>query len=168
MVTEEKIQTVAFIRHGVARHNLLDASTGQRPRLEDPALLDPALVFQGKEQSLRAGESLKSWWKTMQLGEGVELVITSPLTRCIQTSMLAFLPGDFYTSDKTTVGEPKILCTEMVREAYGMHYPDKRRSKSQLQVGLCVNTGCSFSAEMVPDPVLMCFPFPEILAVFGV
>jgi broad specificity phosphatase PhoE len=106
--------------------------TGQRPNLEDPRLLDPPLVYQGKQQALEAGELMNTWWKTIQLGDTPELVITSPLTRCIQTASLIFLPGDGYTSDRRRT-EPRIFCTELVREAFGMHYPDKRREKSILQ-----------------------------------
>jgi broad specificity phosphatase PhoE len=108
----EKVQKVVFVRHGIAQHNLLDPVTGGRPNLEDPALFDPPLVFQGKQQALEAGERLKIWWHTTQLGGEVELVITSPLTRCIQTSMLAFLPGDCYTSEGRQ--EPSFYCTEYV------------------------------------------------------
>jgi len=48
--------------------------------------------------------------------------------------MLALLPGDTYTNLTSKKGEPKIYCTELVREAFGQHYPDKRRDKSVLQV----------------------------------
>lgn len=123
---------MVFVRHGVARHNLLDPVTGNRPNLENPRLLDPPLVYQGKQQALDAGERLRVWWRTFQLGKNVELVVTSPLTRCIQTATLAFLPGDFYTSDQGM--EPSFLCTELCREAFGMHYPDKRRELSVLRV----------------------------------
>jgi phosphohistidine phosphatase SixA len=133
MSSSVKIQKVVFVRHGVARHNLLDPVTGQRPNLEDPALFDPPLVFHGKQQALEVGERLKMWRDSTQLGDEVELVITSPLTRCIQTTMLGFLPGDCYTARGRH--EPKIYCTELVREAFGMHYPDKRREKSLLMVG---------------------------------
>ena len=129
---ELKVQKVAFMRHGVGRHNLLDPVTGQRPNLECPSLFDPPLVFQGKQQALEAGERLKIWWHTTQLGEEIELVITSSLTRCLQTSTLAFLPGDCYTKEGRR--EPKMYCTDRVREAYGMHYPDKRRDKSLIMV----------------------------------
>lgn len=60
-------------------------------------------------------------------------MISSPLTRCIQTSMLAFQPGDCYASNNDLSKEPRRICTELVREAYGIHYPDKRRNKSILQ-----------------------------------
>jgi hypothetical protein len=132
--SEERIQLVAFVRHGVARHNLLDPVSQQPPRLEDPDLWDPPLVYQGKLQALEAGERTRIWWKTTQLGEEIELIVTSPLTRCIQTTMLGFLPGDAYTNKESRQGEPNIYCTELVREAFGQHYPDKRRGKSVLQV----------------------------------
>jgi broad specificity phosphatase PhoE len=129
---DERVQKVVFVRHGVARHNLVDPATGSHPNLEDPHLLDPPLVYEGKKQALDAGERLRVWWRATQPGENVELVVTSPLSRCIQTATLAFLPGDGYTSDQGT--EPSFLCTELCREAFGMHYPDKRRETSLLRV----------------------------------
>ena len=131
---EERIQMVAFIRHGVSRHNLLDPISQQPPPLEDPNLWDPPLVYQGKLQAIEAGERTKTWWTRTLHGTEIELIVTSPLTRCIQTTMLAFLPGDTYTNITSKTGEPKIYCTELVREAFGQHYPDKRRDKSVLQV----------------------------------
>ena len=129
--TKEKIQTIVFVRHGIARHNLIDPRTGQLPNLKDPTLLDPPLVRDGRLQASDAGERLHVWWHTTQLGERVELVITSPLTRCLQTATLAFLPGLYYTNGWN---EPSFYCTEIVREAYGKHFPDRRRNKSLLQV----------------------------------
>ena len=131
--TGEKIQTIVFLRHGIARHNLIDPRTGHMPNLEDPALLDPSLVRDGRLQASDAGERLHIWWHTTQLGERVELVITSPLTRCLQTATLAFLPGLYYTSQWD---EPSFFCTELVREAYGKHFPDRRRNKSLLEVSV--------------------------------
>jgi bisphosphoglycerate-dependent phosphoglycerate mutase len=122
----EHIQNVVFLRHGVAKHNLLDPTTGLQPNLEDPNLFDPPLVLGGKEQALQAGEHLK------KLGVKAEVCFTSPLTRCIQTATLAFLPGDRYTEGRE---EPKFFCTAMIREAYGKHHPDRRRNKSVLEVG---------------------------------
>jgi hypothetical protein len=127
-----KRQSIVFIRHGIARHNLLD-DKGNPPNLNDPELFDPPLVLEGKKQILDAGERLRIWWHTTQVGEHVELVITSPLTRCLQTTALAFLPGDQYARETP---EPTIACMDLVREAYGMSYPDRRRSKELLMVRL--------------------------------
>jgi broad specificity phosphatase PhoE len=127
----ERVQKVVFLRHGVARHNLMDPTTGQPPNLKDPALWDPPLVRDGRLQAVDAGERLQIWWKTTQLGETVELILVSPLTRCLQTATLAFLPGSLYTNG---LKEPRFVCDEQVREAFGKHYPDRRRGKSVLVV----------------------------------
>lgn len=125
-----KRQQIVFIRHGIAKHNLLDEK-GNPPNLNDPELFDPALVLEGKKQVLEAGERLRIWWHTTQVGEQVELVVTSPLTRCLQSTALAFLPGDNYAEEKI---EPTFACMDLVREAYGMSYPDRRRRKDLLTV----------------------------------
>ena len=128
---DERIQKVVLMRHGVARHNLYDPITRRPPNLNDPMLLDPPLVIEGKKQVLDAGERLSLWCRTINLGEQVELVIASPLTRCLQTATLAFTRGDCYTENRE---EPMFYCTELIREAYGMHFPDQRRPKSLLEV----------------------------------
>jgi phosphohistidine phosphatase SixA len=125
-LSEERIQTVVFMRHAAARHNFHGAE------LDSPSLFDPPLVAQGKIAALQAGEGIRTWWHTTQVGEPIELIITSPLTRCIQTTVIAFLPGDDYER------HTPIHCAEEVREAFGMHYPDKRRDKSVLMVSLSV------------------------------
>lgn len=124
-----KRQQIVFCRHGIARHNMLDEK-GNPPNLNDPDLFDPPLLLEGKKQVLDAAERLRIWWHTTQMGEHVELVITSPLTRCLQTTALAFLPGDFYAKETP---EPTIACMDLVREAYGMSYPDRRRPKNLLE-----------------------------------
>ena len=135
--TATRIQKLVFLRHGVAKHNLLDPMTGQRPVLEDPKWFDPPLVYEGKQQAVTAGEKCQTYWKTTQGGEKIQLVLTSPLTRCIQTSMYAFLPGSNYTTayapnQQQQQQEPNIVCCELIREAYGQHFPDRRRNISTL------------------------------------
>jgi hypothetical protein len=114
-------------------HNLRDPQTGRPPNLFDPALLDPSLVLRGKTAAVEVGERIRAWWHATQLGESIQLIITSPLTRCIQTAVLAFLPGNDYGSSTPFV------CLEGVREAFGSHYPDQRRAKSVLLVRLLLN-----------------------------
>lgn len=122
-----KKQEVVFIRHGIARHNIVDVTTGKAPDLKDPRLFDPPLILEGKRQALDVGEKLRHWRAHRR--ENLELVVTSPLSRCLQTASLAFLPGDQYDSRP-----PVFACVELVREAYGRHYPDRRRKKSELKV----------------------------------
>jgi broad specificity phosphatase PhoE len=125
-----KTQTVVFVRHGIAQHNIIQPD-GTKPDLRDPNLFDPPLVRDGKFQALDAGERLRMWWKMTQGGKQIELAIASPLTRCLQTASLAFLPGDEYCKSGK---EPTIVCLEQIREAFGMHFPDRRRRKSLLAV----------------------------------
>lgn len=107
--TRERIQNIVFVRHGVAQHNVLSRD-GRRPNLEDPALLDPPLLTEGKLSSVRAGEAIQAWWRLG--GERIELIVTSPLTRCIQTATLAFIPGDSYESTSATPSPPIMVCKE--------------------------------------------------------
>jgi broad specificity phosphatase PhoE len=123
----ERVQTIMFLRHGVAKHNLLDPITGAPPNLRDPKLWDPPLISQGMKQALAVRERLAN----NAAFQNVNLVITSPLTRCLQTAHLVFFPPGtepYYEKDPM-----RILCMEQVREAFGMHYPDKRRDKTLLQ-----------------------------------
>jgi len=132
-------QTVVFVRHGIARHNIINPQTGQTPDLTDPSLLDPPLVRDGKFQAVDVGERLRKWWSATQGGNCIELVISSPLTRCLQTASLAFLPGGAYCRGNK---EPIIVCVDSIREAYGINYPDQRRKKSFLVV--CISATCFF------------------------
>jgi broad specificity phosphatase PhoE len=116
-------QTVVFLRHGVAHHNFSGAD------LLSPTLFDPSLTSEGKLSAVKTGEKIKTWWKTTQAGKSAELIVSSPLSRCLQTAMLAFLPGGEY--ERAAV---PLLCIENVREGYGMHFPDKRRERSTLTV----------------------------------
>ena len=81
MPSSERFQKVVFVRHGVAKHNLPDSFTGKMPNLRDPALLDPSLVYQGKQQALHAGHILQEWWGSTQQGKEIQLVVTSVSTK---------------------------------------------------------------------------------------
>lgn len=114
-------QRVVFIRHGVAQHNVVQS--GQTINLQSEDLWDTSLVPEGKRQAVAVGEAVT------QALHSIELVVVSPLTRCLQTATLAFPPPGSYSSPPT-----QFVCHEMTREAYGVHYPDKRRSATVLKV----------------------------------
>lgn len=77
-------KTIHFIRHAQSQHNarvleVPDEDTARR----DPALRDAPLTDLGHRQAAELAKEMA------QLTE-IELVITSPLTRAIQTSLAAF------------------------------------------------------------------------------
>lgn len=142
-------KTIYLIRHGVAKHNVPNPVTGQRPDIaNDVTLTDPHLIRQGILQAQVLGERLKR----SGTSDTIELVVCSPLSRCIQTAGYVFR-DHFRQSAKdvsngsqhhggsmnTTMMEYekkhhfiqnnncKVFCHEGTREAFGMHYPDKRR-----------------------------------------
>ena len=147
-ITASAMKTVYLIRHGVAKHNVPDQRTGKHPDIaNDTNLTDPTLINQGILQARVLGENLKR----SAVRDTVDLVVCSPLSRCIQTAGYIFpdhfrrIPQDSALSNAlcddlvTRMGESteghhvvlnsdcKVFCHEDVREAFGMHYPDKRR-----------------------------------------
>lgn len=120
-MTNERIQTVVFVRHGVALHNL-----HANRSLHDPCFVDSPLVEAGKLQAVGMGIKVTEWME-----DRIDLIIVSPLSRCIETAFAGFFPGSYKQASP-----PRFVCHEDVREAYGMHYPDKRREKSTLEVCL--------------------------------
>ena len=158
-------QTIVFLRHGVAEHNVRGAN------LASPSLWDPSLTLEGKVSAVRAGETIKQWWKQQQQQQpmqeqpmqeqqeqqqpptndshgsdrknknnAIELIICSPLSRTLQTATLAFVPDPPYATSSSSA-TPSLVCVEAVREAFGMHYPDKRRNRSVLMVSRWLNQG---------------------------
>lgn len=77
-------KTIHLIRHAQSRHNarVLEVPEENMARM-DPALRDAPLTELGFQQAQRLAEELTA------LRE-IELVVTSPLTRAIQTTLAAF------------------------------------------------------------------------------
>ena len=78
-----------------------------------------------EEAGRRAKDDGKSYPPS---GEGgADIVFCSPLRRCLQTASLAF------PSATRAPKLPRIVCDELVREAHGMHHPDRRGSLSDAR-----------------------------------
>jgi broad specificity phosphatase PhoE len=58
-------------------------------------------------------------------------IISSPLTRCLETSMI--LHNEISKRAPETVIMRQLYCHESLREAYGIYLSDQRRNKSQLK-----------------------------------
>lgn len=133
---QQQMKTVYFIRHGVARHNVPDPNTGQMPNLFDERYTDPPLIQHGEMQAGELGAKLRQMGLVLNsmarssnvmdtsccnTKQPIDLVVCSPLTRCIQTASLIF--PNFRS----------IYCHGDIREAFGMHYPDRRSPLSQIR-----------------------------------
>ena len=107
-------KTIYCIRHGIARHNIL------YPLIQDKAYqgeenIDTKLTEVGKKQA----EKLKEIWHEHN---EIELVITSPLSRTLETASILF---------KDT--KVPILAQEQLREyPLGVDTPNKRASRTKL------------------------------------
>jgi len=73
---------------------------------------DARLTEKGKDQATNLRPKLENI--------PIDVVLVSPLSRTIQTALLAVPPG------------PKFIAEELVRERCGTHPCDKRRSKTEL------------------------------------
>lgn len=107
-------KTIYCIRHGIARHNIL------YPMIKEQAYrgeenIDTKLTEKGKKQA----EKLKEIWYERN---EIELVITSPLSRTLETASILF---------KDT--KVPILAQELLREyPLGLDTPNKRHNRMQL------------------------------------
>lgn len=132
-----KCKTLHLLRHAVAVHNQPEAAA----KLPPEALFDPGLTAQGFAQA----QALRPLVKSL----GPQLVVTSPLTRALQTAVAVLdgagkngagggeASGASRPSPEAGVGAgpgatPPIVAVEAVREAYGQFLPDKRRSRAEL------------------------------------
>jgi len=139
-------KTIYLIRHGVARHNVRGPH-GEKPNLLDPSYTDPELIRQGEIQASVLGEQMRRRGLTINdssmdmednddTTKPIELVVCSPLTRCLQTASHIF-PSHFASNNSSNQsselspfvldGSCKVCCHKDIREAFGVHYPDRRR-----------------------------------------
>lgn len=129
-----KCKALHLLRHAVAVHNQPEAAA----KLPQEALFDPGLTAQGFAQA----EALRP----LVQGLGPQLVVSSPLTRALQTTIAVMDDGAGKDGDgsgsssrpppqETGAGAratPPIVAVEAVREAYGQFLPDKRRTRAEL------------------------------------
>ena len=171
-------QTIYFLRHGVALHNLPiiihnpTKTTYRNANLHDPKYTDSKLVLpKGYQQSKLAGRRLLNdllYYSYDKNGKNIinhnndnddkknkllDYVFVSPLSRCFETAYFVMEEiergiNNQNTNTNTTNTEYKIdnnipwICKEDLREAYGIHYSDKRSCRSFLEVSL-YNTKCT-------------------------
>ena len=117
-------------------HNLAVLNSGgadgglTEKEYENWAWHDARLTDLGKEQSSTVAPKLTA------LGHAVDLVLVSPLSRTIQTALLA-VPGS-----------PPFVVDERIRERNGKHPCDKRRPRGELEADF---PGVDFSSLLAEE-----------------
>eukprot|EP00551_Chaetoceros_affinis_P004960 CAMPEP_0203671546 /NCGR_PEP_ID=MMETSP0090-20130426/7297_1 /ASSEMBLY_ACC=CAM_ASM_001088 /TAXON_ID=426623 /ORGANISM="Chaetoceros affinis, Strain CCMP159" /LENGTH=238 /DNA_ID=CAMNT_0050536631 /DNA_START=127 /DNA_END=840 /DNA_ORIENTATION=+ len=143
----ETRQTLYIVRHGVAYHNLpikvkskaedgTNRYTYHHPDKRDPKYIDSKLVLpKAHQQARKAGTRLRKALNESNDGEMVaakkklDCVLVSPLSRCLETAY--FIMNELQGNHSSL--PPPWVCKEELREAFGIHYSDKRSCKSTLQ-----------------------------------
>ncbi|CAF2260089.1 unnamed protein product [Brassica rapa] len=120
----ESCKIIHLLRHGQAMHNV--AAEKDRNALLSPHLFDAPLTDHGHEQV----ETLRERVVSSGLLKRVELVVTSPLLRTMQTAV-----GVFGNEDKqqNVTSSPSIVALEVARDRNGVRPPDMRRNVSEYQ-----------------------------------
>ncbi len=103
-----RLRTVRFVRHGQSEFN----AAFERSRPVDPMIVDPRLTALGRAQAGALADP--AHWA------GVELIVTSPLTRAIETALLAF------------AGHPAPIRIEALHRERMEHSGDVGRARSAV------------------------------------
>jgi len=109
---------VYLLRHGQSEFNEALAKDPSR----DPMLFDPPLTARGRAQAVEAGH----WFRE----RAIDLVVTSPFVRTLQTTQLAF--GSRYI--KTAVGS---LHREVLEQSGDIGSPKSRLAESFPEFDFC-------------------------------
>ena len=131
------LRTVYFVRHGVAQHNVSSHDNRQ-----DARYIDSKLILKGQIQASRVGKLLSRELASTSslLPETLKRIYVSPLTRCLQTASFLYQSlceeNNENAQLRLTIHPIPVLCKEELREAYGVHFSDKRIQKSKLKVRL--------------------------------
>ncbi|CAB9509952.1 Pfam:PGAM [Seminavis robusta] len=116
------LKRIHIVRHAEGTHNV-------NKEYSDMVNLDARLTEKGKEQCQRLAQKLQDASPSSALGQllkNTELVVTSPLTRCLQTAMLSF---PTLTDDNEKV---LFVAHESIRETVN-YACDRRRPISELE-----------------------------------
>ncbi|WZZ11362.1 hypothetical protein YC2023_097283 [Brassica napus] len=135
LILANNVYYIFKLRHGQAMHNV--AAEKDRNALLSPHLFDAPLTDHGHEQvNTKHVETLRERVVSSGLLKRVELVVTSPLLRTMQTAV-----GVFGNEDKqqNVTSSPSIVALEVARDRnvrliHGVRPPDMRRNVSELKV----------------------------------
>ncbi|CAK9144953.1 unnamed protein product [Ilex paraguariensis] len=158
----QRCKTLHLVRHAQGIHNV-DGDKNYKAYMS-PEYFDAHLTPLGWQQV----DNLRKHVHACGLSKRVDLVITSPLLRTMQTAVGVF-GGDGYTdrmdivplmvanagnSDRAAISSlnsPPIVALELCREHLGVHPCDKRRSISEYQ---CLFPSVDFSLIESDEDIL--------------
>ncbi|KAG4194012.1 hypothetical protein ERO13_A06G030000v2 [Gossypium hirsutum] len=121
----QRCKIVHLVRHGQAMHNV--EGDINREALLSPHLFDAELSPLGLHQVGKLRKNVHA----SGLLKRIELVITSPLYRTMQTAFGVF--GSTESNEDAGVNCPQIMAVELCRDRMGVRPCDMRRRVSQCQ-----------------------------------
>ncbi len=133
--SSNSLKTVHFVRHGQGFHNLMADIAREQGRkwvsnikspdnpYTAPEIVDAPLTEKGRQQALLLQKHVA------ELQHAPELVVLSPNCRALQTGLLAF--ESLLPTQPGEPGKARFVAHEMVREEFGVHCCDQRRSVSR-------------------------------------
>jgi broad specificity phosphatase PhoE len=104
-----------WIRHGVAEHNELFKTIGERAYT---SLIDTRLTSKGRMQSLELSKNIP---------DNIDLILVSPLSRTLETRRLIFDTQQIEANKVQT-----IVLDELIEHPQGVHICNKRNSRTYL------------------------------------
>ena len=96
--SKKDVKTIYIIRHGESEFNRAISMSGSK--WEDPEIYDAPLTIKGRHQALELRKQIASW----KLPEDA-VWVTSPLSRAIETMMLAFPKGQYHQQQQNSPNE---------------------------------------------------------------
>eukprot|EP00980_Cylindrotheca_fusiformis_P001715 scaffold388_cov114-Cylindrotheca_fusiformis.AAC.24 len=118
---KENVKVIHIVRHAQGTHNVLD-------NYDDAANHDARLTPKGIQQCQELAQHVKESMPEL-VGNSAEIgVITSPLTRCVQTTLLSF---PWLAEAEATTSDVPILAHESFRETVN-YICDRRRPISRI------------------------------------
>ncbi|KAA8493689.1 Phosphoglycerate mutase-like protein [Porphyridium purpureum] len=122
------VKTVHLVRHAQAESNAAFEVVG-REAYHDEQYADARLTLKGREQARRLGTH------HAQALLQVELVVCSPLSRTIETTLIAYEAAyaqAALAAPQAPARQPRLLLLEQCREKIGFNPCDRRSSRTEI------------------------------------